>query len=302
MSAYGRSMAELAQTNLGFAPPLRLTFGLLNAIVAVALAVGLDAPYWYWAILPAILLSLKLSRNEVATRLYALLDSQGGLFTDGTHFYGVLGGWLVHGERTLPQVAFAEYLLTANAGDDAKPSIYDRRAPIGFRCWRISDLQGIEFDSDKPKIRLNLKADTQSFDLSDTKQRDRLVSQLVAGDSWQSDSQASWRFAPQLVSLLFFVVPIIAFGACTVACAAEWVQVADLPLVEWGDVKGRRRVKGFLVLAAAFSSFFLFLNDNVPALPRSAIGTVVVGAGVVLAYYSCVFKFKKITWTRRSAR
>lgn len=137
-----------------------------------------------------------------------------------------------------------------------------------------------------------------SFDLSATKQRDRLVDQLVADGPWQSESQASWRFAPQLVSLLFFVVPIIAFGACTVACAAEWVQVADLPLVRWGDVRGRGKGKGFLVLAAALSSAFLFLHDTVPALPRSAIGTFVVTVGLVLAYYSCVTKFQRIVWTQ----
>ena len=45
MSAFSRSIAELSQTNLGIAPSWRLTFALLIAVVAVALAVSLDAPY-----------------------------------------------------------------------------------------------------------------------------------------------------------------------------------------------------------------------------------------------------------------
>ena len=64
MSACSRSLAELGHSNLTLAPPLRLACALLTAIVAIALAVGLDSPYWYWAILPAIPLALRLTRTE----------------------------------------------------------------------------------------------------------------------------------------------------------------------------------------------------------------------------------------------
>ena len=145
-------------------------------------------------------------------------------------------------------------------------------------------------------MRLNFKADTPTLDLLGTKERDRLVDRLVAGGAWASESHASWRFWPQVGILIFLVAPLIAFGGCTVACAAEWVQVADLPLVRWGDLQGKGRHRGKLVVAAALSSVFIYLQDNVPALPRMAIGIAVFVAGLVLAYNSCFAKFNRVVW------
>ena len=299
MRGFSRSLAELGHSKLGFASPIRLTLALVIVVVSVALAVSLHAPYWYLAILLAVPLSLRLSRNEAPTRLVALLDSQRGLFTDGNHFCGVLGGWLVHSDRTLPHIVFAESLLAASTSSDSKPSAYDGHAPIGFRFWHLSDVQGIEYESDKPSLCLNVKSGTEIIDLSHTKQRDRLVDEFAASPNWQKESQFSWRFEPNGLSILFFAVPVIAFGICTIATAAGFLKSGDLPLVEWGDVKNAKgKGRGFVFAAAALSSAFLFLQNNLPALACAAVGTVIVGAGLVLVYYSCVIKFQRISWRR----
>ena len=299
MAAIRRSFAELVHSKVGLAPQLRLVFALLIVAVAVSLAITLKSAYWYLAILLAVPLVLKLSRNDEAIRLNTLMESQRGLSLDATQFYGVLNGWLVRGERKMPHIEFAESLLQTDPNIDVKPSLNYKGAPIGFHYCRLKDIQRIEHDSDKGELAVVTQAGSMKLNVGTGKHRDKLIEQLVDG-TWNKESLPSRRFAPNVVALLFFVVPLIVYGSCTVATSVGWVQVADLPLVDWGQVKNaRRKARGILTMCAALSSAFLFLHDNVPPLPRCAIGVVMVVVGLILAYYSCVIKFKRIVWRVR---
>lgn len=303
MAEIHRSFAELFHSKLGLASPLRLSFALVIVVLAVALAIVFKSAYWYWAILLAVPLALKLSRNDEALRLYALIDSQHGLSLDAIQFYGVLNGWLVRGERKPPQIEFAESLLQVDPNIEEKPSIFNKRAPMGFQHCRLKDIQRIEHDSDKNEITVITQSEPLKLNLGSKKCREKLIEQIVSEPAWTEDAAwqqqgtSTWRYAPNILSLLLFVVPLMLYGGGTVATAVGWVQVADLPLVDWVDVqKAHRKAKTMLTVCAALSSAFLFLHNNVPPLPLCAIGVVIVLAGLVLAYYSCIIKFKRVVW------
>jgi hypothetical protein len=297
MATIYRLLAELCHSKIGLASPLRLALAIATVVMAVVFDFVFKSAYWYWAILLAIPLILKLSRNDEAIRLYALLGSQSGLSLDAIQFYGILNGWLVRGERKMPHIEFAESLLRRDPHAAERPLDFDKRAPIGVHYCRLKDIQRIEHDSDKGELAVVTQSDSIALNLGVARRREKLVEQIVAQGAWQKESLPSHRFAPNIASLLFFVVPLILYGGCTIATAAGWVQVANLPLVDWGQVqKARRKARAVLTVCAAFSSAFLFLHDNVPPLPRGAIGVVVIIVGLVLAYYSCVIKFNKVVW------
>lgn len=297
MASTHRSLAELFHSKVGLASPLRLAFAISIVVVAAAFAFVFKSAYWYWASLLTVPLVLKFSRNDEAIRLYALMDSQSRLSLDAIQFYGILDGWLVRGERKMPHIIFAESLLQLDPNIDVKSSIFHKRAPMGFHYCRLKDIQRIDHDSDKGELGVVTQSDTLKLDLGAEKSRDKLIEQIVAQGTWQKESLPSRRFAPNIMILLFFTVPLMLYGSCAVATAVGWVQVADLPLVNWGQVhNAHRKAKVMLAVCAAFSSAFLFLHDNVPPLPRGAIGVVVIMAGLVLAYYSCVIKFERVVW------
>ncbi len=180
MVAIRRPLAELFHSKLELASPPRLAFAILVLAAAVVSAILFDSAYWYLAILLVIPLALKLSRNDEAIRLYTLIDSQGGLSLDANQFYGILNGWLLRGERKMPHIEFAEFLLKMNPDSDAKPSLQDKRAPIGFSYCRLKDIVRVEHESDKGDLTVVTQADSLSLKVGNSKRRDKLVEALIS--------------------------------------------------------------------------------------------------------------------------